>query len=110
MSGLWRHTPSSSTATEEASALTKHLRTGPEEARQQLTEADTERDRLNAELATALSAVDAEEYVEMREELDTARDEARVQRGADRADRADSTSSLQPMRGAHIRTRDAQRR
>ncbi|SFE42069.1 hypothetical protein [Blastococcus tunisiensis] len=47
-------------AAEEASALSEQLRTGLEEARQQLTEAETERDSLNAELANALAAVDAE--------------------------------------------------
>jgi uncharacterized phage infection (PIP) family protein YhgE len=48
------------TVAEEASALSEQLRTGLEEARQQLTDAETERERLNAELADALAAVDAE--------------------------------------------------
>lgn len=47
-------------AAEEASALSERLRTGLEEARQQLTEAETERDRLNAERADALAAAAAE--------------------------------------------------
>ncbi|WP_137161822.1 MULTISPECIES: hypothetical protein [Blastococcus] len=47
-------------AAEEASALSEQLRTGLVEARQRLTEAETERDRLNAELADALAAVDTE--------------------------------------------------
>ncbi|TQN43755.1 hypothetical protein FHU33_3219 [Blastococcus colisei] len=37
-------------AAEDASALSEQLRTGLEEARQRLTQAETERDRLNAEL------------------------------------------------------------
>ncbi|GAB3364405.1 coiled-coil domain-containing protein [Modestobacter lapidis] len=47
-------------AAEDASALSAQLRTRLEEARQQLTEAETDRERLNAELADALAAVDAE--------------------------------------------------
>ncbi|TFV66562.1 UNVERIFIED_ORG: hypothetical protein E4P37_06120 [Bacillus sp. AZ43] len=47
-------------AAEEASTLSGQLRITLEEARQQLTEAETERDRVNAELADALAAVDAD--------------------------------------------------
>ncbi|UOY03238.1 hypothetical protein [Blastococcus sp. PRF04-17] len=47
-------------AAEEASALSEQLRIRFEEARQQLTEAETERDRLSAALADALAAVDTE--------------------------------------------------
>ncbi|MDT0276045.1 coiled-coil domain-containing protein [Blastococcus goldschmidtiae] len=47
-------------AAEDASAMSEQLRTGLEEARQQLTDVESERDRLNVELADALAAIDAE--------------------------------------------------
>ncbi|WP_147251820.1 hypothetical protein [Blastococcus sp. TF02-8] len=47
-------------AAEEASALSEQFRTELEAARRQLTDAEIERERLNAELADALAADDAE--------------------------------------------------